>query len=182
MQQEDILKALREERDELESELKALDSVISRFERRVVPVQTVIQNNKKPSLVNSAPLFTSEESIPANAGRDKNFPKDANVEQQVLYVISNSNRAQRYPELQHEYTKLSGLKRNIRQYLTDLRQAGTVVAIKYNNNSLQVYQGLPEWVTDTDTGPVFKDEFIDLDKKNFPTGVWKSVRLEKDKA
>lgn len=183
MQQEDILKALREERGELEEELKALDSVIARFERRIaIPAQIITQNSRKPSQVGNTPLFASGNGIAAHSSIDSNFPKGSSVEQQVLYVVSNLKQAQRYPELQTEYTKLSGLKRNIRQYLTELRKHGDIVAIKYNNSSLQVYQGLPDWVTDTDKGPVFKTEFINLDKQNFPTGVWKSVRLEKDKA
>lgn len=184
---DNLLEALYQEKEELKKEIDALDLVIARFERRpgatkyAEPFKAV--EEVKEAFGSTGALFPSIKEKQGVKGEiDQNFPKGSDIKSQILYVLQRLGKAQRYPELQDEYTNLSKSRRNIRKDLIDLRKNGSLVAIKYNNNFAQTYQGLPEWVHDSEVGVAFKDEFLDISSIKFPTGIHRSEKIEDDKS
>lgn len=86
---------------------------------------------------------------------DSDFPIHGRSDNQISYIVQTVGRGMRIPEIQKEYTRLTGSERNIRTIVHRMKDMGLLVLVKYNNVNTQSYYGLPEWLGEKD----YKDDY-----------------------
>ena len=142
----ETLKGLKEEAVEIEETLKALRTLINRYD------------SSYTSLISKTePIINSGYTLPSGK-----------VEDQILHFMEHFlQNPQKMTDIEKSFNKLRGKPLNtvISNTIRDLRDEGKVISAIYNNSNRQVFWGLPQWVNDTDYRPEYRPKEVPIDAK-----------------
>ena len=176
---QETISLLEEDKIELDKQKDAIDIVIAGLKaRHGLPVELALPDPIKtipPTNGHNADFLSEKQQTPT--GKDVNFPRKASIKEQIVYLFKHHlKEANRYPEIQEAYNRVTGTKRFVRDNLMELRKEENpvITAIKFNRNSNSTYTGLTEWVVEVDGEPRFHPDFFDLKGDKFPKGVTQS--------
>lgn len=148
------IEILKKDRSDLYGQITLLDNVIDRYEAQLLK----LQSNRFQ--IGTAPSASTAEY--------SDFPTDARVEEQIIYLLERIGHAVRLPDLEAIYKKLvpNGEMYHIARRM---RIEGRLVAAKYNNANTKTYYGLPNWVEKGQNGTCYKPEH-EPSRNDLPVG------------
>jgi len=142
----DLIDELNKQRSVLIENIKAIDTLLA-FYRGSRDSGQIVNSTKE---IYQIPI------------EDGVFPITGTKEKQIMWLFKNKfTQVVKISEMKEMYKVFSGKDDRIDNTARRMKREGKLVLIKYNDNNILSYWGLPSWIED---GELMKDYEPDFDK------------------
>lgn len=140
----EIIKGLKEQALEVEETLKAIRTLINRYD------------SSYTSSISTDPPINNGYTLPT-----------AKVEDKILHFMKNYlKKPAKMPDIETQFNSLRSKSGLIVNTARGMKKEGILTSIKYNKSNRQVYWGLPEWLDGNDYKPEFRPIEVPLGSKS----------------